>query len=161
MTALSELSITQYRTEHRVLISQVLANIGWERRYIDGQLQAIDAFAGDAENCRVFVASLSDHFAGYVSIQFYAWNRLAQIHGLAVDPSLQGRGIASRLVKRAEDFVVTKRGRGVYVDTPVTNTGAREFYLKQGYKQDYVMTAYYDNDLDGVTYLKFLDLSPM
>ena len=82
---------------------------------------------------------------------------MAQIHGLVVDPSARYRGIAARLIVEAEAFAIAKQGRGVYVDTPVTNTGARAFYIKQGYKQDYIMTDYYDTDLDGVTYLKLFE----
>lgn len=148
------LSLFLFLPEHRPLIAQVLVRIGWEPQYIDGQIQAIEAFAQDADHAAVFVAFQDGVFAGYVSIQFYTWNRLAQIHGLAVDPSLRKRGIATKLVAQAEQFARTKGARGVYVDTPVTNTGAREFYVRQQYRQDYIMTAYYDADLDGVTYLK-------
>jgi ribosomal protein S18 acetylase RimI-like enzyme len=45
-------------------------------------------------------------------------------------------------------------GRGLYVDTPVTNEIARSFYEALGYRQAYVMPEYYDEGLDGVTYLK-------
>lgn len=151
------LSLTQYQTEHQALIAQVLSNVGWEQRYITGQLDAIRTFAGDTTNARVYVAYFDETFAGYISIRFAEWNRLAQIHGLVVDPAMRYKGVAARLVAHAEAFVIARQGRGVYVDTPVTNTGAREFYTKQGYTQDYIMTAYYDTDLDGVTYLKLFE----
>ncbi len=154
MTTGEGLSIRRFSPEDRAPIARLLAVIGWEQRYVDGQLQAIEAFARDGHNAGVWVAYEERAFAGYITVQFYAWNRLAQLHGLAVDPALRQRGIAARLVAQAEEFVIERGGRGVYVDTPVTNTGAREFYLKQGYTLDYIMTAYYDTDLDGVTYLK-------
>lgn len=157
MATTEKLSISRFLPQHRELIARLLTKIGWEDRYIDGQLQAVEAFARDDQNARVFVASEGEVFAGYVAVQFYEWNRLSQLHGLAVDPSMRHRGIASRLVEQAERFVIARGGRGVYVDTPVTNTGARAFYLSQGYRQDYIMTAYYDTDLDGVTYLKLFD----
>lgn len=149
-------NIMRFLPEHLAVIGQVLVNIGWEQRYIDGQLAAVKTFADD-DNAAVFVGYLGDEFAGYLSIQFYLWNRLAQIHGLVVDPSIRRRGVAAGLVHCAEEFVHAKNGRGLYVDTPVTNTGARDFYVKQGFKQDYIMTAYYDTHLDGVTYLKLFD----
>jgi len=148
--------IMRFQPEHLTLTAQVLITIGWEQRYIDGQLAAVKAFAED-DNAAVFVGYLDDGFSGYLSVQFYQWNRLGQIHGLVVDPSARRRGVAAGLVRHAEEFVHAKGGRGVYVDTPVTNTGARDFYVKQGFKQDYIMTAYYDTDLDGVTYLKLFD----
>jgi ribosomal protein S18 acetylase RimI-like enzyme len=70
---------------------------------------------------------------------------------------MRHRGIAARLTQQAEHFARARGSRGVYVDTPVTNSGARAFYLKQHYRQDYVMTAYYDTDLDGVTCWKLFD----
>lgn len=154
MESTDNLVITQFDDNHYELIANVLKNVGWEPQYIDGQLAAIRTFAAETADSRVLVAYYADVFSGFISVQFYQWNRLSQIHGLVVDPAMRHRGIASGLVKAAETFVIARGGRGVYVDTPVTNTGAREFYTRQGYKQDYIMTAYYDADLDGVTYLK-------
>ena len=45
-------------------------------------------------------------------------------------------------------------GRGLYVDTPVTNEIGGSFYEALGYWQGYVMPEYYDEGLDGVAYLK-------
>lgn len=149
-----------YSPKHRPAIRQILVTIGWEERYIQGQLEAVETLARDAEHGGVWVAQVGDSIGGYVSLQFYDWNRLAQLHGLAVDPIFRRLGLAAALVQQAEEFARQKGGRGVYVDTPVSNTGARLFYLAQGYVQDYVMTAYYDDDLDGVTFLKLFNSSP-
>ena len=92
--------------------------------------------------------------SGFVCVEYREWNRLGQLHGLAVDPAFKRRGIASELVRRAEQFVRAEGGRGLYVDTPVTNEIARSFYEALGYQQAYVMPEYYDKGLDGVTYLK-------
>lgn len=86
---------------------------------------------------------------------FHRWNHLGQIHGLAVQPAYQRRKVASSLVYEAERYVRSQGGRGIYVDTPVTNHVARTFYAALGYHQDYVMSQYYDVGLDGVTYVKF------
>ena len=71
-----------------------------------------------------------------------------------MDLALKRRGIASVLVHRAEEFVQAEGGRGLYVDTPITNEVGRSFYEALGYRQAYVMPEYYDEGLDGVTYLK-------
>ncbi|HML20335.1 MAG TPA: GNAT family N-acetyltransferase [Aggregatilinea sp.] len=154
MESRSTLTVARFEDHYYESIAGILERIGWERQYIDGQLAAVRAFATDTVDSRVFVAHYNEVFSGYISVQFYQWNRLSQIHGLVVDPSMRHKGIASSLVNEAETFVIARGGRGVYVDTPVTNTGARAFYMSQGYQQDYIMTAYYDVDLDGVTYLK-------
>jgi ribosomal protein S18 acetylase RimI-like enzyme len=76
------------------------------------------------------------------------------LHGLAVDPDLKRRGTASALVRYAEKFVREEGGRGIYAHPPATNGAARRFYLALGYRHAYTMPEYYDEGLDGVTYLK-------
>jgi ribosomal protein S18 acetylase RimI-like enzyme len=147
MTAHPVPKITRYTADHKSGITRLLIDTGWESRYIDGQLDA-----------RVFTAFIQADLVGYASVEFYRWNRLGQLHGLVVDPHMRRRGIARALVDECEAFVRQQGGRGIYVDTPVNNSGARAFYLHQGFKQDYVMTAYYDTDLDGVTYLKLFTI---
>jgi ribosomal protein S18 acetylase RimI-like enzyme len=97
---------------------------------------------------------VEDSLSGFVCVEYRAWNRLGQLQGLAVDPAFKRQGIASALVHRGEEFVRAESARGLYVDTPVTNEIGRRFYEALGYWQAYVMPEYYDEGLDGVTYLK-------
>lgn len=142
---------------HRGSVRDILAKNGWEEHYIAGQLDALDILSADASPGplgRVYVQEAEDRVSGFVYVEFREWNRLGQLHGLAVDPGLKRRGIASVMVGIAEEFVQGEGGRGVYVDTPVTNDAARSVYEVLGYLQAYVMPEYYDEGLDGVTYLK-------
>jgi ribosomal protein S18 acetylase RimI-like enzyme len=142
---------------HRGCVRDILAGNGWEERYIVGQLRALyvlSAAASPGPRGRVYVHEAEDRVGGFVSVEFREWNRLEQLHGLAVDPGLMRCGIASALVGKAEGYVQEEGGRGVYADTPVTNETARSFYEALGYRQAYVMPEYYDEGLDGVTYLK-------
>jgi ribosomal protein S18 acetylase RimI-like enzyme len=144
---------------HRGGVRGVLAKNGWEERYVAGQLDALHILSANTSpgtRGRVYVHEAEDsRVGGFVSVEFREWNRLGQLHGLAVDPRLGRQGIASALVERAEEFVRGEDGRGLYAaDTPVTNEGARRFYEALGYRQAYVMPGYYDAGLDGVTYLK-------
>ena len=151
--------IVPYRAgRHREDIHEILARNGWEERYIAGQLAALDILSGDPApgiHGRVYVAETGGRAGGFVCVEFREWNRLGQLHGLAVDPDLRRRGIASALVRRAEAFVREECGRGIYADTPATNEVARGFYLALGYRHAYTMPEYYDEGLDGVAYLKF------
>jgi ribosomal protein S18 acetylase RimI-like enzyme len=76
---------------------------------------------------------------------------------LAVSPEFQRQGAASALVARAEEFARSKKTRGIYVDTPTTNTGGQKFYEAAGYQLGYIMPRYYEDRLDGVTYQKFFE----
>lgn len=147
-----------YRAErHRERIREILAENGWEERYIAGQLAALDVLSkrsSSGTRGKIFVAETENSLGGFVCIEFRRWNRLGQLHGLAVDPDLKRRGIASALVHHAEEFVREEGGRGIFADTPATNEVARRFYLALGYRHAYTMPEYYDEGLDGVTYLK-------
>jgi ribosomal protein S18 acetylase RimI-like enzyme len=142
---------------HRRGVREILAKNGWEDRYIAGQLDGLDALVGDplpGTRGKVWVSEVEERLSGFVCVEYREWNRLGQLQGLAVDPVLKQRGIASALIHRAEEFVRGEGGRGLYVDTPVTNETGRSFYEALGYRQAYVMPEYYDEGLDGVTYLK-------
>jgi ribosomal protein S18 acetylase RimI-like enzyme len=142
---------------HRRGVREILAKNGWQEPYIAGQLAGLDVLSGDQPlgTCgKVCVSEAEDRLSRFVCVEYREWNRLGQLQGLAVDPDLKRRGIASDVVHRAEEFVRAEGGRGLYVDTPVTNEVGRSFYEALGYRQAYVMPEYYDEGLDGVTYLK-------
>ncbi|MDQ4127469.1 MAG: GNAT family N-acetyltransferase [Actinomycetota bacterium] len=159
------LTIASYEgARHRRGIEWVLVGNGWERRYVAGQLAAIDELTTRSRPGvlgAVFVAVTGEPenpgqraVCGFVSVEFREWNRLGQLQGLAVAPGSKRRGVASALVLNAESFVRDLSGRGLYVDTPETNEAAQGFYRAVGYGLAYTMPDYYDDGLDGVTYLK-------
>lgn len=150
-------TILDYSPEHRSSIRGLLTKIGWAEQYISGMENAADVFSKDKENYGVYLAISNENAVGYVYVQYYAWNQLCQIQGLAVSPEFQRRGIASALVARAEEFARSKQARGIYVDTPTTNNGGRKFYEAIEYQLGYIMPRYYEDGLDGVTYQKFFN----
>jgi ribosomal protein S18 acetylase RimI-like enzyme len=149
-----EFTIRPYLPEDASAVAGLLARHGWEERYIRGQLDALGRIER-SEYGGSYVAVVDRHAAGFVSIEVHRWNRLAQIQGLAVDHARLRGGIGSALVREAERIARMERTRGIYVDTPVTNSAARAFYSANGYIEDYVMTRYYADDLDGITMVKF------
>jgi ribosomal protein S18 acetylase RimI-like enzyme len=141
---------------HRRGVREVLAKNGWEEHYIAGQLAGLDVLSADplpGTRGKVCVCEVEDRLSGFACVEYRLWNRLGQLQGLAVDPAFKRLGIASELVHRAEEFVQAERGRGLYADTPLTNETGRSFCEALGYRQAYVMPEYYDEGLDGVTYL--------
>jgi ribosomal protein S18 acetylase RimI-like enzyme len=48
---------------------------------------------------------VEERLSGFVCVEYREWNRLGQLQGLAVDPALKRRGIATDLVHRGEEFV--------------------------------------------------------
>jgi len=142
---------------HRRGVREVLAKNGWEEHYIAGQLAGLDAISGDplpGTRREIYISEVEDRLSGFVCVEYRKWNRLGQVQGLAVDPAFKRQGIASALVHRGEEFVRAEGGRGLHVDTPVTNETGRRFYEALGYWQAYLMPEYYAEGLNGVTYLK-------
>ena len=157
MTREQTITILDYSPEYRSSIRQILAKIGWAEQYISSAEQNVQNLAQDKENHGVYVAVKEAEATGFLYVQYYAWNQLCQIHGLAVSPEFQRQGVASALVARAEEFAHSKDARGIYVDTPTTNSGGRKFYEAIGYQLGYIMPRYYEDHLDGVTYQKFFE----
>ena len=151
------ITIIGYSPEHQSSIRKILTKIGWAEQYISAMEDSADVFSKDNENYGVYLAVSNGNAVGYLYIQYYAWNQLCQIQGLAVSPEFQRQGTASALVARAEEFARSKKARGIYVDTPTSNTGGRKFYEAIGYQPGYIMPRYYEDKLDGVTYQKFFD----
>src|SRR5687768_2579338 len=151
------ITILDYSPKHHSFIRRILTSIGWAEEYISAMEDAADAFSKDKESYGVYLAVANGIAVGYLYVQYYAWNQLCQIQGLAVSPEFQRQGAASSLVARAEAFAMSKNARGIYVDTPTTNMGGRKFYEAVGYQVGYIMPRYYEDKLDGVTYQKFFD----
>ena len=150
--------IISFSQDDQISLKKLIRNIGWNDAQAIGQIQSIQLFLQDS-NSIVFFARDSNEIAAFITCQFYIWNRLGQIHGLAVDPGYRRQSLASHLVKRVEQFLQQKGARGVYVDTPLNNDGGRRFYERIGYKAGYIMPEYYDAGQDGVTYQKFFTTS--
>lgn len=153
------ITILGYSPEQRSSIRSILTKIGWAEQYISAMEAAADVFAKDKENYGAYLAVSNGNAVGYLYVQYYRWNQLCQIQGLAVAPEFQRQGVASALVLRAEEFARSKNARGIYVDTPTTNMGGRKFYEAIGYQLGYIMPRYYEDRLDGVTYQKFFDVA--
>lgn len=151
----SNVSIVDYSPQHRSAIRQILEPIGWAEHYIVASEHNADRFSQNLDSYAVYIAMQDNVAIGFIFVQFYDWNQLAQIQGLAVAPTYQRQGVASALVHRAEDFARNKKARGIYVDTPVANAKGRSFYEAVNYKCAYIMPRYYEDSLDGVTYQKF------
>jgi ribosomal protein S18 acetylase RimI-like enzyme len=149
--------VLDHSPEYQPSIRRILTKIGWAEQYASAAEQNMHNFSQDQENYGVYVAATGEIAAGFLYVQYYAWNQLCQIHGLAVDPDFQRQGIAAALVGRGEEFARSKQARGIYVDTPTSNTGGRKFYEAIGYQVGYIMPRYYEDRLDGVTYQKFFE----
>jgi ribosomal protein S18 acetylase RimI-like enzyme len=154
---MTDILVIPFITSYLPAIQRILKGIGWADQYVIAATQNAEIFTQDTATLGSYVVQLGDEIVGFLYVQYYAWNQLAQIQGLAVDPVYQRQRAATALVAQAETFARERNARGIYVDTPVPNERGCKFYEAVGYKIAYIMPRYYEDNLDGVTYQKFFD----
>ena len=149
-------ALRSYRPTDRDSIASLLREHGWARHFVEGQLEAVAALSA-SENGATVVADDDGSVAGFVSVEIHRWNNLAQLQGLAVRAARLREGLGALLVEEVERVARERGCRGIYADTPVDNERGRAFYVARGYREDYRMSRYYSDDVDGATYVKFFD----
>jgi ribosomal protein S18 acetylase RimI-like enzyme len=112
------------------------------------------------EDYRFFAAfDQDDELVGYVC---YGPTPLTEgtfdLYWIAVDPSLAGQGVGSRLLKRVESTLAEENGRLVVIETSSGEQYAltRQFYMKNGYAVAETIKDFYRPGEDRVTFLKYL-----
>ncbi len=81
-----DITVLDYAPQYQPSIRRILAKIGWAEQYASAAQQNVQNLAKDKENYGVYVGTLGYIAVGFLYVQYYAWNQLCQIHGLAVDP---------------------------------------------------------------------------
>jgi GNAT superfamily N-acetyltransferase len=93
----------------------------------DPSLMKLEDYARDTEGEEVWVAVHRTTVAGFAAIYLQDGHNF--LHHMFIDPSLQRRGIGSRLLRH----VLTRLGRPASLKCLVANTPARAFYAKRGW----------------------------
>lgn len=153
MMAMTIRKLTNLGREDDHALRELIATVDWSPAQIAGQVGGAHRLLTGG-GIVLFAKTDDGQLLAFASGEYYAWNQLAQIRGLVVHPAHQRHRYGALLVDRIEAFSREKGARGIYVDTPVDNLTARAFYEAIGYRFDYRMSEYYDEGLDGVTYLK-------
>jgi ribosomal protein S18 acetylase RimI-like enzyme len=102
-------------------------------------------FERDVALAQLWVAEIESGIAGVAALTVdqepeYAqadWDMSAKalvVHRLAVDPALRGVGVASALMKKAEEIALERKFAVVRVDTNTENTATQRLFPKLGYR---------------------------
>lgn len=103
-----------------------------------------------------FVAEYHGRIVGFLAgaLEDTGSGIYGHICNLAVASDFRKRGIASRLVRRAEQQYAVDGATGVLLEVRVSNTLAQQFYRRMGYQQVYRVPAYYSNGEDALVMMK-------
>ena len=99
-------------------------------------------------DCVVLVARDRRRLAGFAVAEF--WDDRTHINLLAVRPASQRRGVGRSLLAWLESSAQTAGTFLVHLEVRVTNTNAREFYKKQGFRETGFRRGYYAGREDAV-----------
>ena len=122
------------------IIATAFQQIGWKKPETQYQLYLQEQMAG-TRTC--FVATIDGQFAGYVTISWrptyagFADLNIPEIQDLNVLTTYRRKGIASRLLDRAEAEVAQRSGVvGIGVGLHPGYNAAQRLYVKRGYIPD-------------------------
>ena len=115
----------------------------WSRSMFAGEI------AKPSSICVGAFDSETDRLLGYLIIARYvdAWH----VMNIAVEPRLQRRGIASRLLERLFELTADDHERGYTLEVRVSNAAAIKLYERLGFRSRGVRRGYYtDNREDAL-----------
>lgn len=101
-------------------------------------------------SAQLLVAEDGGLLTGYVLVLFRRKTSMARMYSLAVEPSLQGRGIGKALIEAAEKDALGKGVVSMRLEVRMDNAGAIALYRKLGYHDFGVLPDYYDDHMDAL-----------
>lgn len=104
----------------------------------------------------VLVADVDGRVGGAAVVFFRRDTRAARLYSIAVDRSLQGRGVGGRLLGAAERAARRRGCDRLRLEVRVDNAAARRLYEKLGYRRTGVRHAYYEDGADAIRFERML-----
>ena len=117
----------------------------------------------EAPSAELSVAEEADgRLAGTVILLFRPGSKVARLYSIAVAPRMEGRGIASMLLRAAEEFAIGRACSSIRLEVHQTNRAAIARYRKSGYREFGRRRRYYEDGGDALRFEKRLipEISP-
>ena len=121
-------------------IQSLMKSLGYERN-VENIKYSMGLFLENELN-RIFVSEQNNEITGYVAVSIYPllvteFNR-CRIENLVVKESFRRKGVATELIKAVEDYAKNTNVSIIDVTSSLKrkNSGAYDFYHKNGYKND-------------------------
>lgn len=131
--------IRKLKSEDREQLKRILSNVNqFKPTECDVALELIDISIMNPvqEDYNVFVFEENGKVLGYhCTGQRPLTNGVYDLYWIAVDPSIQGKGIGAQLLKHAEEFILERKGRLILAETSSRDNynETRGFYLKHNF----------------------------
>ena len=81
------------------------------------------------------------------------------LYWIVIDNKYRTMGIGKKLLLETEEKIFNLGGKKIYVETSSRNSyyPTRQFYIKNGYKEEAILKDFYDDDDNKVIYVKSLE----
>jgi ribosomal protein S18 acetylase RimI-like enzyme len=148
--------------QDRDKIKAILVDTGNFHDYeIDIAMELIDVYINDRnqKDYFIFVDEDGGVIRGYVCVGPRPMTKSTyDLYWIAVNPSVQSKGIGSTLVKYAEDFIASRGGKLILIETSGKPSYEKErhFYLKNSYDKITEIKDFYDEGDSLVIYGKYI-----
>jgi len=128
---------------------------------IEVAMELIDTYLNDEKqnDYHIFVDEENDVLNGYVCVGPRPMTKSTwDLYWIAVNPSVQAKGIGSGLIAFSEDYIKQKGGRLIWIETSGKESYEKErkFYLKNGYEKLTEVKDFYDMGDSLVVYGKYI-----
>ncbi|SDL58129.1 GNAT family N-acetyltransferase [Siphonobacter aquaeclarae] len=148
--------------ERVVPVMRASGNLQWDAGYPNAGV-----FLADIQQQQLWVAEADGEVAGVAALTTQQDEEYAQLgwdlteqaivtHRLAVDPGFQGRGIARRLLEKAEEIALERGISVLRVDTNTENKATQQLFPRMGYQPAGELTLHFRPGLRFLGYEKRL-----
>ena len=105
-------------------------------------------------SAELLVAEGRGGLAGTAIVLFRPRSAVARLYSIAVAPHMGGRGVASILLRAAEDCALRRRCGSIQLEVHETNAAAISRYRKSGYREFGRRSRYYEDGGDALRFEK-------
>jgi ribosomal protein S18 acetylase RimI-like enzyme len=110
-----------------------------------------------SEDSKLIVAEIDGRPVGYITASSDLGPKLGEIGIVSVDPEYQRRGIGSKLMRAALDFLKSRGVRKIWTTVSSINTPAILYYIKNGFTPEGILKSHFAEGIDEICMGMFLE----
>lgn len=111
-------------------------------------------------NSVTLIGEVDGTVCGYLTLLFRANVSLARVYSIATAPGWHGRGLASALLRAAEQLALARQCVAMRLEIRKDNAPSRQLFLRHGYSVFGEHEHYYDDGMDAMRLEKSLTARP-